>query len=61
MITVHDVMGMFKDFSVLAGEEALDKELTNVTVVDAPDIGIWIKGGEFVLSTAYAFQNNIEQ
>lgn len=59
MITINDVMGMFKDFSVLAGKSTLDRELTNVTVIDAPDIGIWIKGGEFVLSTAYAFQNNI--
>lgn len=50
---------MFQDFSLLAGEKAADKELTSVTVIDAPDIGTYIKGGEFVLSTGYAFRNDM--
>lgn len=58
MITVRDVVGMFQDFSILAGEKAADRELTGVTVSDTPDIGDWIKGGEFVLSTGYAFRND---
>lgn len=59
MITIKDVMRMFQDFSLLAGEKAADKELTSVTVIDAPDIGTYIKGGEFVLSTGYAFRNDM--
>src|SRR5690554_6442568 len=43
----------YKDFKIIAGEKALDKEVSNINVVDVPDIASWIKGGELLITTAY--------
>jgi len=42
------------DAEVLAGQKGLDREVTQVTVGEVPDIGDWLSGGELVLSTFFA-------
>jgi len=44
------------DARVLAGEKGLDREVTQVTVGEVPDIGDWLTGGELVLSTFFAVE-----
>ena len=54
-MTISDFLNLpnFSDLNLLAGENGLDRELTNVTVVDTPDGSNWLNGGEFVITTAY--------
>ena len=54
-MTISDFLNLpnFSDLNLLAGENGLDRELANVTVVDTPDGTNWLNGGEFVITTAY--------
>ena len=54
-MTISEFLNLpnFSDLNLLAGENGLDRELTNVTVVDTPDGTNWLNGGEFVITTAY--------
>ena len=47
-MTISDFLNLpnFSDLNLLAGENGLDRELTNVTVVDTPDGTNWLNGGE---------------
>ncbi len=40
---------------VIAGLSGIDKAVTYVTIQEAPDFYEWVSGGEFVLTTWYAF------
>lgn len=42
---------------VLAGHHGLDKEVKNITFLDAPDAIKWIRGNEFVITTLYLFRD----
>jgi purine catabolism regulator len=44
------------DTEVLAGAPGLDREVRRVTVLESPDIGDWLTGGELVLSNTFLFQ-----
>lgn len=56
--TVRETLALdsFKGFSVLAGFDGLDRGITNTTFIEAPDSWKWIRGGEFVITLAYAYQ-----
>lgn len=43
---------------VTAGEIGLSNRITHVTIMEAPDFYEWVTGGEFVLTTWYAFSVN---
>ncbi len=46
------------DVRLLAGREGLDRGVSNVNVMEAPDIVRWLHGGEFILTSAYAFRDD---
>ena len=48
------------DAKVLAGEKGLDREVSQVTVGEVPDIGDWLTGNELVLSTFFAVETTPE-
>ncbi|MCL6106081.1 MAG: PucR family transcriptional regulator ligand-binding domain-containing protein [Actinobacteria bacterium] len=48
------------DAKVLAGSKGLEREVSQVTVGEVPDIGDWLSGGELVLSTFFAAAKNPE-
>ncbi|MEK6537339.1 MAG: PucR family transcriptional regulator ligand-binding domain-containing protein, partial [Actinomycetota bacterium] len=48
------------DARVLAGEKGLDREVSQVTVGEVPDIGDWLTGNELVLSTFFAVETTPE-
>ncbi|HHY39590.1 MAG TPA: hypothetical protein GX507_11815 [Clostridia bacterium] len=58
--TVADtfMIGVFKQRDLLAGHSGLGRPIQSVTVVDAPDAWQWIRGGEFVMTTAFCFKEN---
>lgn len=45
---------------VLAGFEGLSRQISTVSVMDAPDIYNWMKGGEFLITSAYAMKDDVE-
>lgn len=59
--TISDILKLpfLRDARVLAGQEGIHAAVCSVTVLDAPDGVEWIKGGEFVVSTLYPFQEEL--
>lgn len=61
-ITVEELLKMkeFSRFKVLCGAGGLNKEVRSVSVMDAPDIYKWIRGGEILLTSGYVLKDNME-
>jgi purine catabolism regulator len=52
----------FEHVKIIAGESSIcHKEVTGVTIVEAPDIAEWIKGGELLLTSLYNFHSDYER
>jgi len=45
---------------VVAGSSALENVISDVNIIDAPDIVNWAREGEFMLTTGYCFKDNEE-
>jgi len=62
-LTVREILNMpgFQEMKILAGEKGLDNLVTNVSVMDAPDIYKWMKGGEILLTTAYIMKDDPQE
>lgn len=63
MFTVKDMLEIpdFRDFRIIAGEGGSSREIKTVSVMDAPDIYEWMKGGEFLITSAYVMREHPEQ
>lgn len=59
-VTIRDILNSdeFRDFVVLAGDSALDKEVHSITIMDSPNPFPWSVGGEIVLSSGYIFKKH---
>lgn len=57
----HDLLKIFPDFTVCSGHKGLYKNISTITVMDAPDIYIWMKGDEFLITSGYIFKNSPEK
>lgn len=59
MIKLKEILQMpaFKDFKVIAGHEGIGRDISTVSVMDAPDIYKWMKGGEFLITSGYAVKD----
>ena len=57
MITLKQLLkeSVLSDLSLLAGNAGLDNAVRAVSIMDAPDSHKWLKGGEFILTTAFLF------
>lgn len=53
-------MPMFNGSLVIAGSQNLDNKCKNITILETPEGLEWLEGGEFVLSTGYAFKDDEE-
>lgn len=62
-ITVEQMLKMkkFTDMKIIAGHAGAKREVTSVTVMEAPDMYKWLKGGEFFVTTGYCFKDNIDE
>jgi len=60
MLQVADLLNknMFPDFRVAAGSKGLTREITSVSVLDAPDVDRWMRGGEFLIGSGYIFKDD---
>lgn len=59
-MTIEDLLEMpaLNGLKLLAGKTGIHRRISTVTVLDAPDATIWLKGHEFVITTAYAIKDN---
>lgn len=63
-IPLHKICDLpcFENIRLAAGENSvLSKQVTGVTIVEAPDIADWIKGGELLLTSLYNFHTDFER
>ena len=61
-ITVNQILHTdeFTDFKVISGGSGLNREVSAVSVMDAPDIYEWLQGGEILLTSGYLLKNNLD-
>lgn len=59
-ITVREALerSPLKGAKVLTGDVGLDRTISAVTVMDAPDVINWLKGNEFVITSGYSIKDN---
>lgn len=57
-VILRDLIKEFPDFTILSGEAGLDNEVKTVSVMDAPDIYEWMKGGEFLITSGFSFRED---
>ncbi|MDI6825099.1 MAG: PucR family transcriptional regulator ligand-binding domain-containing protein [Bacillota bacterium] len=58
-ITVREALqiGPLREASVIAGARGLDRQIRSVTVMDTPEIELWVRGGELLLTNAYVVKD----
>ena len=61
-ITVRELIQMeeMADYTILSGGKGLDREVLTVSVMDAPDVFQWLRGGELVLTSGYTMKDHPE-
>lgn len=61
-LTVRELLETdeFKEYKVIAGSGGVDRKISSVSVMDAPDIYQWLRGGEILITTGYLFKDNLE-
>lgn len=50
----------FSEFRVVAGHGGLGREVSTVSVMDAPDIYEWMRGGELLITSGYVMKDDPE-
>lgn len=50
----------FKEYEVIAGSGGVERKISSVSVMDAPDIYQWLRGGEILITTGYLFKDNLD-
>lgn len=60
-IPLRDVLqiDLLKGAEILAGENGLDNSILSVNVMEVPDVLEWVRSGEFLLTTAYVFRDDL--
>lgn len=61
-LTVKELLGSeeFREYKLVAGKQGENRKILAVSVMDAPDIYQWLRGGEILITTGYLFKENIE-
>ena len=52
---------LFPDFQILAGSGGVGREISAVSVLEAPDADRWMRGGEFLVGSGFVFKDDPEQ
>ncbi|WP_053958838.1 PucR family transcriptional regulator [Sulfobacillus thermosulfidooxidans] len=62
-MTVQDLLQLLPSsfIKVAAGLGGLDREVKLVGIMDAPDIGDWVKPGEFLVTTGYPLHSDVDR
>lgn len=49
----------FSKAQVIVGAELLDREITAVNIIEVPTVSLWMKGGELLFTSGFAFQGDM--
>lgn len=63
-VPLEDLMKMpcFKNSKLITGiEKAKDTHVEGITIIEAPDIADWIKGGELLLTSFYSIDKDLDK
>lgn len=62
MLTIKKLLKKteLEGFSLLAGDENLHNQISNVNIIDNPDTYDWLSAGDFLLTTGYIFYQDPE-
>lgn len=60
-VTVQDILQLdcMRQTKIVAGQRGLERIITNVNVMEVPDILEWVGQGELLLTTAYSIRNDV--
>ena len=60
-LTIKDALEMLAsvNIQVIAGETYLDRNISSVNIIEVPTVSDWMKGGELVFTSGFAFQGNM--
>lgn len=61
MITVKKIMELDlikRQLTLIGGKKGLEKEVSFITIMEAPDFHEWVSGSEFVLTSWYAYSQD---
>ena len=61
-LTVNQILHTegFEEFRVICGNCGINREVSCVSVMDAPDIYNWLQGGEILLTSGYILKDNMD-
>lgn len=61
-ITVEELLNLseFKNTKVIGGIQGLGRVITNVNVMEVPDILNWVREGDLLLTTGYAIRDDLK-
>lgn len=61
MTTVKQIMNLEfiqNQMTLIGGNDGLEKKVNFITIMEAPDFYEWVSGGEFILTTWFAFKQD---
>ena len=50
----------FSNVNILVGNNMLDREITSINIIEVPTVSLWMKGGELLFTSGYAFNGDID-
>lgn len=53
-------MESLQNLKLLAGKDRLDNIISRVNIMEVPDIQNWAQANEFLVTTGYSYQNNMD-
>ncbi|WP_179232837.1 PucR family transcriptional regulator [Paenibacillus rigui] len=61
-ITIRELLyrkpNLFDKQPIIAGSSGLDRMITNINVMEVPDVYNWVRKGDLLLTTAYSIKDN---
>lgn len=55
---ISDLLQVDKSLKLISGEGGLDRDISTVSVMDAPDVYRWMRGGEFLVTSGYVLKES---
>jgi len=63
-ITVRQLISrkphLFSPAAVISGHDGLHKRITNVNVMEVPDVNQWLRSGDLLLTTGYSIKDDLK-